>query len=179
MTTAEAQAGERLETLMAAVAGGDRQAFRRLYDRTAGRSYALAMRLLRSRDLAEEVVQEAYIRVWARAAQYDAARGDALAWLAGLVRNLAIDRLRRQGRPDAPLDELPEIAAPFTGDPADRQDVRRCLASLEEAPRRALMLTYYDGLTHGELARAMGAPLGTVKAWVRRGLLRMRRCMDA
>ena len=170
-----------LGDLLARVATGDRTAFRRLYDQAGGRVFAIALGILRRADAAEDVAQETFLRIWQRAGQYDPARGAALAWIGTIARNLALDRVSRQGPGDLPLpepDEPGEPQVPADHGADDRRDLARCLETLSPDHRRAVLLAVHHGFTHDELARHLGVPLGTAKAWVRRGLLRLKGCLD-
>jgi RNA polymerase sigma-70 factor (ECF subfamily) len=172
-----------LDELVAATARGDREAFGRLYEASAGQMFGAAMRLLRSRDLAEEATQEAYLAVWRKAGQYRPERGSAIGWMVGIVRNAAIDRLRK-GQPasEVPLDpEMPEaeeeVEKRFLPGLAGNR-LRDCLGHLRDQPRRAILLAYYYGFSHAELAKRLDAPTGTVKSWIRRGLGELRECLE-
>jgi RNA polymerase sigma-70 factor (ECF subfamily) len=162
--------------LLARVAAGDRAAFRPLYDLTAPRLYAIALRLLRRSDLAEEAVQECYLRVWRHAARFDPARGAPLAWMATIQRRVALDRLPPQ-RALAPLEEAERLAATVT--PPSEPRLGGCLGGLPIEQREAVLLTYVEGLTHQELAGRLAIPLGTAKSRVRRGLIALRACLEA
>lgn len=170
--------------LLSAVAHGDRRAFGELYELLAPQLLGVAMRILRRRDLAEDALQEAFVKVWTQAARYDPARGAAIAWLVVMVRRCAIDRLRRSPPVGPGLDELSpdEVSQRLSVDPAASfefsEDIRRCLDQLSDEHRKALLLTYTLGLTHEELARRLGVPLGTAKSWVRRAGLRMKSCLE-
>lgn len=173
------------EALLQACASGDRTALHSLYRGTAAQLFGLALRLLRRRDLAEEIVQDSFLLVWRNAHAFDPRRGAAMAWLARIVRNRCIDVLRQRGR-EAPLDDafIEDWEDPVSS-PADlaelSQDARRledCLDELREYPRKVLRLVYYEGLTYREAAVRMGVPLGTVKSWVRHSLVRLRGCME-
>ncbi len=174
-----------LQDLLAATARGDRSAFRRVYQLTASRLYPIALRLLSRRDAADEVLQEAFVLVWRKAAQYRADKGRPIAWMTTIVRNCAIDRLRseaREPRNPEPWDEAAEAKADPSVSrlpPPDHSDpgLRKCLEALQENQRQAILLAYYHGLTHEELSARMEVPLGTVKSWVRRGLLQLRECL--
>jgi len=181
------QAGSpELTELMAAVARGDRQGLARLYAATSAQLFGVALRIMKRRDRAEEVLQDAFVSIWQRARDYDAAKGSVMTWMASIVRNRAIDVLRRD-RPSVSLDDAPgqeSWAAPGP-DPfeatlasAEAKRVRGCLDTLDEKPRQAIMLAYYEGLTQEELAGRLAAPLGTIKSWVRRGLLRLKDCLE-
>lgn len=178
-----------LAALLGAVAGGDRAALGEVYDLTGARLFGVALRLLRRRDLAEEVLHDAFLRVWARAGSYSSDRGAALAWLTTLVRHVALDNLRRRRR-EVSLEDAPELAeaaeveagddGPFArvSTTSEGRALMGCLGELEREPRLCILLAYRDGYSHEELARLLGRPLGTVKSWVRRSLLRLRQCLE-
>ena len=158
-----------LNSLLSRIALQDRRALRDLYDATAGRLLAVADRLLRDRAAAEDVLQEVYVTVWTRAAQYPAVHSNPMAWLTSMVRNRAIDQLRRN-RPEVPLQWQDADGREHRHDVADD-------SGLDAEPRRDVMLAYYEGLTHADLALRLGRPLGTVKAWVRRSLMHLKDCL--
>jgi RNA polymerase sigma-70 factor (ECF subfamily) len=173
------------EALLQACASGDKTALHSLYKETAPQLFGLALRILRNRELAEEIVQDSFVLLWNNAHTFDPGRGSAMAWLARIVRNRCIDLLRQRGR-ETPLDEasIEDCEDPLAS-PADlaalSHDARRlqhCLGQLEENPRKILGLVYYEGMTYQEAAVHVGAPLGTVKSWVRRSLIRLRDCME-
>lgn len=183
----EAAESARIAALLAAIVTGDDRAFAELYDRTSPRIFGLMLHMLRRPELAQEAMQDCYVRVWRRAETYSAERGDPVAWLIGVARHRALDLLRARAlRTDGHEvgDEAlagiadgaigPELSA-MAGDDASR--LNGCLQRLRPELRRSLQLAYYQGLSHSELARAMSAPLGTVKAWVRRGLRQLRSCL--
>lgn len=175
--------GESLDSLLSSCGGGDRTAFRQLYDRQAARLYGQALRLTRQPQLAADAVHDTFLQVWQRSSRFDPARGQAEAWLSSLLRYRAIDILRRRGRenygaepvdePDTSPDPLDQLVSTAEG-----TALRRCLDQLEEAQRRVVLLAFVDGLSHSELAARLQAPLGTVKSWVRRALLGLRRCLE-
>lgn len=171
--------------MLDAIAKGDRQAFARLYEATRGRLYAIALKLLKRGDWAEEVLQECYVSVWTRAREYSAAKGHPLAWLTGIVRNRCIDWLRR---PDIEVPDIDDAIIDNTQDesPEPSQQLeskraahllQRCMDRLEAKERQTLALAYYHGLTHSELASHLHEPLGTVKSRVRRALMSLSECM--
>jgi RNA polymerase sigma-70 factor (ECF subfamily) len=173
------------EALLQACARGDRRALHSLYKATAPQLFGLALRMLRRRELAEEIVQDSFVLAWRSAHTFDPGRGSAMAWLARIVRNRCIDVLRQRGR-ETPLDDasIEDREDPQSG-PADlavlSSDARRlqeCLAELDESSRKVLGLVYHEGMTYQEAAVRVGAPLGTVKGWVRRSLVRLRNCME-
>jgi RNA polymerase sigma-70 factor (ECF subfamily) len=174
-----------LDVLLRKTARGDRAAFARLYELSSAKLFGVALRILRQRDMAEDVLQEAFIAIWQRAADFDPAKGSAMTWLNTVVRHRAIDAVRRLGhRADRPGDFEAELGRLEAGAAAsaDRQAGLRalmaCLAELEAAPRRAVLLAYLYGFTHEELAQRLAVPLGTIKSWTRRSLERLKRCLD-
>jgi RNA polymerase sigma-70 factor (ECF subfamily) len=156
------------------LAEGDASALAELYDRHAGLAFGLALRILRERTEAEDVVQEAFVQVWRQAGRYDPGRGSPEAWLCAIVRTRAIDRLRRRlSRREQP--EIPEpTAATTTPAPEGVLAVRKALQILSADQRRALELAYYEGLTQSEIARRLDEPLGTIKTRIRTAMLRLR-----
>jgi RNA polymerase sigma-70 factor (ECF subfamily) len=173
------------EAMLQACAWGDRAALHSLYTGTAPQLFGLALSIVRSRELAEDIMQDSFVLVWRHAHSFDPSRGSAMAWLAAIVRNRCIDHLRQRGR-EAPLDhEFMQSREDPASSPADlaalSSDARRlweCLDELDESPRKILLLVYYKGMTYNEVAGYVGAPLGTVKSWVRRSLIRLKGCME-
>ena len=173
-----------LQELLRKTAGGDADAFAQLYKRTAGKLFAVAIRIAGRGEIAEDALQECYVTVWQRAVDYDPQRGAAMSWLITILRNCIIDRLRRRGvRPEGHAvseEALRRLAAPDSSEQgAEMRALRACLDELEEQPRRAVMLAYLYGLTREELAAQLAVPLGTVKSWIRRSLGRLKRCLDS
>lgn len=177
--------GRRLAGMLSAVARGDGAAMADLYDRTSPKLFGICLRLLGSRTEAEEALQETYVTVWGKAGTFDAAKASAITWLSIVARNKAIDRLRRR-RPDATagLDAAADI--PDTGASAfdlleDAQEGERlsdCLDSLDARAGQAIRSAFLDGASYSDLAEREGVPLGTMKSWIRRGLLRLRGCLE-
>ncbi len=178
------QASETVEQLLRGCATGDREAFRRLYERRSGKLYGLALRIVRQPTLAADAMQDAFVQVWRDAGRFDPARGGADTWLASLVRYRALDIARRRGRdvlgyePDDAPDDAPGALDQLIGS-AEADALRRCLDTLDEERRRLLVLAFTDGLSHGELAKKLGTPLGTVKSWLRRSLAALRECLGS
>jgi RNA polymerase sigma-70 factor (ECF subfamily) len=173
-----------LAVLMRSVAQGDRAAFRSVYDRTSAKLYGICLRLLGSEAEAQDVLQEAYVTIWRRAVAFDESKAGAITWLSVIARNKAIDRLRQrrvQGEQlDAALD-VPDDAPLATVVIEQDEDARRlahCLDQLEERARAMIRAAFLDGATYPELSRREGVPLGTMKSWIRRGLLRLRGCLE-
>ena len=161
----------------------DVSAFEELYDRHSRLVYALVLRILQQATTAEEVVQDIFLQLWRNTAQYDGSRGPFVPWLLTIARNRALDQLRlkseRQRRREDQTDELPPVVATpdFEGllDEKRRATrVRELMNSLSPQQRRAIELAYFEGLSHSEIANALKEPLGTVKSWIRNGLLRLK-----
>jgi RNA polymerase sigma-70 factor, ECF subfamily len=166
----------------------DVSAFEQLYDRHSRAIYGLVLRILQQAGTAEEVVQDVFLQLWRNAGQYDSLRGPFLPWLFTLARNRALDTLRlrseRQRRREEQTDELPPVAlAPEYETVLDEkrraEKVRALMAALYPQQRRAIELAYFEGLSHTEIAAALSAPLGTVKSWIRNGLLRLKEGLQA
>lgn len=175
--TAVEQGDQFCDGMMLRVAGGDREALGELFTSEAGRLIAIARRILRRKELAEEAVQESFIAAWKNAVRFDPARGSARAWLTAIVRNRALNMLRDGQRMDPVGDDIAWYAegegmAEAAYQALDTSDgLKRCLGQLEEPRRRSILLAYVLGYTHGEIAAKLNAPVGTVKAWIRRGVI--------
>ena len=157
--------------LLALTARGDREAFARLYDRYAAPAYSLALRIVRDRELAADVVQDAFMAVWRQASSFDSRRGQPSTWILTLTHHKAVDTVRREQRRRADsLDDTPDRAD--TGAPVDeqawqgvaREQVRRAMARLPDPQREVLELAYFAGYTQSELAERLALPIGTVKS---------------
>lgn len=169
-----------------AVAAGDRLALRDIYLKTSAKLFGVCLRILSDREEAQDVLQDVYLTVWNKADRFDPARASPITWLAAIARNRAIDRRRAIGPRafDRPVDEAMEIA----GDGPDAlaamergDDTRRlhdCLAALDARARGAIMAAFYGGRTYEDLAAEENVPLGTMKSLIRRGLIRLKGCLD-
>jgi RNA polymerase sigma-70 factor, ECF subfamily len=149
--------------LLDAVASGDRKAFRTLYDKSAPVLFAICARLIRDRDLAQDMLQEAMTRIWRKAHLFDAFKGNAMAWMAVVTRNCALSQIAAAPPLSSSLDEagvLAAVEARPSGDPEIAVDVRQCLKKLNERYRKCVTLIYLHGLSYEELATQMGAPPG-------------------
>jgi RNA polymerase sigma-70 factor (ECF subfamily) len=172
-----------LEDLLARSAQGDRAAFRRLYQASAAKLHGVALRILRRGDWAEEILQECYVSIWTRAGDYRPGLAAPMTWMTSIVRNRCLDWLRRPA-PEVGSELLDEVESDTPGPVAelerakDARALARCLGSLDARQRQAIALAFYDGLSHAELASHLRQPLGTVKTWVRRGLARLRSCLE-
>ncbi len=177
--------GHRLADTLTAVAGGDRAAMADLYQRTSAKLFGICLRLLGSAAEAEEVLQETYVTVWRKAAMFDSAKASAITWLAVLARNKAIDRLRmRRPPPNAGLEEAAEVVDPVASaldvleDAQEKHRLNGCLDELDPRTGQMIRAAFLDGATYPDLAAREGVPLGTMKSWIRRGLLRLRGCLE-
>lgn len=148
--------------------------------------YAVALRLLRRPELAQDAVHDAFVQIWERAASFDSARGSARGWLIAIVRYRSLDMLRRLGRRQDDLDVDEIVLADPDADPSERLGLsedaarlRRCLDGLSLQARQCILLAHVRGYTHDELAVRLERPVGTVKSWIRRGLAMLRICLDS
>jgi len=175
-----------LTDLMRRIASSDEAAFRALYRQTSAKLYGIVFRILPQKDAAAEALQEAYVRIWERAADFDAARGSPLAWMATIARNRALDEVRRV-RP-ASLEDVPESFEPVAEPidplgPRDRSErltaLIACLERLDDDKRAILMLAYYHGASREALAKRFGRPVPTIKTWLHRSLAQLRDCLSS
>ncbi len=166
----------------------DVSAFEQLYDRHCRTVYGLLLRILQQAGTAEEVAQDVFLQLWRNAGQYDESRGPFVPWLLTLARNRALDTLRlkseRQRRREDQTEELPPVfAAPEYEKQLDEkrraEKVRALMGSLTPQQKKAIELAYFEGLSHSEIAAALKEPLGTVKSWIRNGLLRLKEGLQA
>ena len=181
----------RLAELIARVALADQRAFGELYRLTSSHLFAVALRIVRERGIAEELLQEAYVNVWHHAGSYAAERALPSTWLTAIVRNRCLDHVRKRDLDTVSMtrdgdDDAPELALP-DGAPgpaemllagADAHAIRDCVDRLEGGSRQAIALAFFQGLSHSELAQHLAQPLGTVKSWIRRGLERLKGCLE-
>jgi RNA polymerase sigma-70 factor (ECF subfamily) len=187
--------GDDLAALLAACATGDRDALRRLYELEAAFLLGVALRIVRRRAAAEDVLHDAFVRIWTRAGSFDPARGDARAWMATIVRRRAVDFARDEehrgealfGDPDGDAGRGGAGPPPGGGDAPDPREalarlrpdgaLAACLAQLSAGMQASLLLAYLEGLSHRRIAARLDVPTGTARAWVRRGLLALRACL--
>lgn len=174
-----------LNRLLQHTGRNDQQAFAELYKRTSPKLFGVCLRMLRDRGEAEEVLQETYAAVWRCAASFDATRASAITWLVTLSRNKAIDRLRQHR--DELLDDPQklEVAADERATPAadaessqEYRRLQRCLDELEPQQQSSVREAFFSGATYNELATRCKVPIGTMKSWIRRSLLQLRKCLD-
>jgi RNA polymerase sigma-70 factor (ECF subfamily) len=175
-----------LAAALARVAAGDRAALQLVYRDTSAKLFGVCLRILHDRSEAEDVLQEVYVTVWRKAAAFDPGRASPVTWLVAIARNRAIDRLRASAvnRRMEPIE-----AAEAVGDPTplahervvevqERQRLAACLETLEPRHAAAIRAAFLDGSTYEELSARMSVPLGTMKSWIRRGLLKLRACLE-
>ncbi|HBS26721.1 MAG TPA: RNA polymerase subunit sigma-24 [Gammaproteobacteria bacterium] len=173
--------------LLGLCAQGDEQAFSRLYTMTSPKLFSLCLRLMKSKAAAEEVLQEGFVKIWTKSGTFDRSKASALTWMTTVVRNRALDVLRsKKSRPvevdmeyegmDFASEDLTPLATVGMGWSAER--ISKCMEELQETQRKSILMAYYYGYTHEEISRKLEAPLGTVKAWVRRGIDRLRKCLQ-
>ncbi len=179
-----------LKHLVQAVAAGDKSAFRMLFDRMGPKLFGICMRICRDKAIAEDAVQDAFVEIWRKAADFDTTKGVSAAWMTVIARNKAIDQIRRRGRSivlasggdgdEDGMDLIAAIADPTqpTDGGADGMALSQCLGRLEEQQRDLVVLAYCEGLSREELSERYDAPVNTVKTWLRRGLASLKACLE-
>lgn len=171
-------------SLLYDVVEGDRRAFAMLYEAAAPKLYGVCLRICRSKELAEDALQDAFVHIWRQAERYDEERGTAMAWMSAIARNRAIDVLRRRGRDgrgsDAGVQALDTMADPraVADGGVDVIALARCMDRLDARGQELVLLAYFEGWTREELAERMGSPVGSVKTWLRRGLATLKSCLE-
>lgn len=174
-------------SLLQRCAAGDSGALRELYDSCSPQLFAVLLRMLSRADLAEDALQEAFIQIWHNAGSYSPGKGQPMTWMCGIARYRALDSLRRV-RADRYVDDADETIATLAApepDPSelmsatvDGRILRECLERLTDGQKKSIQLAYFKGYSHDEVSASLGAPLGTVKSWVRRGLQALKACVD-
>lgn len=174
-----------LEKLLSGVAKGDEASFAELYQATSSKLFAVALRILRNREVAEEVVQEAYFRVWEKAKDFNPEIASPITWMAAIVRNRSLDEVRRRvARPFADASELDDIESedehPLNAIERGEDVVRllKCLEGLEPEKKQIVRLAYLDGLSREALAKRFNRPEGTIKTWLHRSLAQLKGCLE-
>lgn len=174
------------EAAVLACARGERYALRSLYEREARWLLGVALRIVRDRGRAEDVLHDAFLQVWQHAASFDPALGSARGWLYTIVRHRALKEVRAPGRLQpldpaelATLSDARQAAAPVdeTERSLDADSLERCLQRLDEARRACVLYAFVDGYTHEQIAQRLNTPLGTVKSWIRRSLASLKECL--
>jgi RNA polymerase sigma-70 factor (ECF subfamily) len=169
--------------LIVRVAAEDRMAFDRLYAETSGRLFAVALRVTKDRAEAEDILQEAFVRIWKRAETFKQGQSSGMSWLVTIARNLAIDKIRARKAPVAPIEQAESIPTldPTPEDAALQSDMRAqidaCLDELDDRKADAVRAAYVEGWSYAELAEHFGTPLNTIRTWLRRSLIQLRSCL--
>jgi RNA polymerase sigma factor (sigma-70 family) len=171
---------------MTRIAAGDRDALRHLYEATSSKLFGVCLRILSDREEAEDVLQDVYVTIWRRADRFDPRKASVTTWASTIARNRAIDRLRARG-PAAYAEPVDELEIPDGGESAEarlvasgeRARLEKCLGELDSRTAQVIRTAFFEGVTYDTLARRMETPLGTVKSWIRRGLARLRGCLEA
>ncbi len=178
---------DELSELLSRCALKDQRAFSKLYRASSAKLFAVAVRITRRRDWAEEVLQESYVNIWHHAAGYDATKSSPMTWMTAVVRNRSLDWLRRPRNVESDTDQEALIAGIADDNPGPEQLFARsaeaarlvqCLGDLTSDQRRSITLAFFYGMSHSELAHRLGKPLGTVKTWIRRGLEKLKACLS-
>jgi RNA polymerase sigma-70 factor (ECF subfamily) len=176
-----------LREAMARLAAGDQAALEVIYRMTRVKLFGICLRILGDRKEAEDALQDVYVNLWQRADRYDPARASPISWLATFARNRAIDRLRtgkvRGGavgiEEAAPLPDESPLADALLVDAEQAAQIHKCIAGLDARTQAHIRAAFFDGKTYAQLADSAGVPLGTMKSWIRRGLQRLRTCLEA
>jgi len=179
---------EDLGHLLGRTALRDQVAFERLYALTSPKLYGLALHMLKRKEWAEEVLQEAFVKIWYNAAQYHHARGSVMGWMVGIVRYRALDMLRSlktrgeyEQQHYESLDGILEKMADHSDSSEQYEkgdvDLQGCLETLQGNQKQSVMMAFYEGYTHSELAKKLKVPLGTMKSWIRRSLDKLKDCL--
>jgi len=181
-----AKRNEQLQSLLAACTLNDKRAFAQLYEMTSGKLYGVVLRILDREEWAQDCLQEAYVKIWNNASSYRPHLAAPMTWMSSIVRNQALDLLRRRRRevlqpePEKLLEDSAGDAIPLDNlqQTEEGKRLRNCLDQLKSQQRQVIALAYLKGLTHDELASQTGTPLGTIKTWIRRGLAQLKGCLE-
>lgn len=174
---------DELLPLLSACAQGNKQAFAQLYSATSPKLFAISLKMLSNRAHAEEALQDAFVKIWHNASEYQVTKGTVISWMISIVRYRSLDSLRyHKVRKEQSLDEdntsFESVAdTTITVDYEDKSKLVDCMEQLDDQQKQAIHLAYYKGLTHSELVDHIDTPLGTVKSWIRRGLQQLQRCL--
>lgn len=175
-----------LQQLLSAVAAQDQAALKQLYDSTAPQLYGTLLRILKRDSVAEEALQEVFVRIWSKAAEYREERGQPLAWMTSIARYYAFDLLRKQKSREDKEISWKEDVAPHTNDFGSNMPehsehgevLGMCLEQLDATSRQCIVNAYFGGYSQQELSEHLSKPIGTIKSWIRRGLLSLKECMN-
>ncbi len=175
---------EELEICLQGCAQEQHRSLQKLYSLTSANLFAVSLRILKDREQAEDCLQNAYIKIWKHAGGYDVQKAKPMTWMNTIVRNQALDMLRRKRVQEVSDESLQYIADDGPGQEyqlilsRSSDNIHRCLRGLPEQQRCCIELAYFDGLTHQEMSDQLQYPLGSVKTWVRRGLARLKECLS-
>jgi len=178
---------EQLASLLSRCALQDQEAFSALYTASSSKLFGVAVRITRRRDWAEEVLQESFVKIWHHAGSYDSSKSAPMTWMTAIVRNRSLDWLRRpqevrtSEEQEALLSAIPDDGPgpeELVSLAVEAGKLHECMEGLSDDQKRSITLAFFQGLSHGELAEKMGKPLGTVKTWIRRGLERLKGCLN-
>lgn len=167
-----------------ATAQGNKDAFGQLYQATSGKLFSVSLHLLRRNDWAEDVLQDAFVRIWHNAADYHADKGSVMSWMISITRYRALDILKSRRVKAEHLDITDELVADIQpgevmGLVREKVKLDDCMQGLTDEHRQSIQLAYFNGLSHQEITEHTGSPLGSVKSWIRRGLTQLKRCLEA
>lgn len=187
MDDASSEARAALKAAMIRLANGDRSALEEIYRATQVKLFGICYRILGDRKEAEDALQDVYVNLWQRADRFDPERASPISWLATFARNRAVDRLRtgkvRAGAVDideaAPIADAAPLADSLMIDAERNARVHACLETLEANQRDNIREAFFGGKTYAELAETQDVPLGTMKSWIRRGLAKLKTCLEA
>lgn len=178
-------AREQLINLLKLSAEGDKGAFESLYNLTSAKLFGVCLRILKERQTAEDVLQDVYVKIWRSAERYDKTKASPITWLATIARNTSIDKKRSTGKwnmvPDEVLEQKPSDEVGALDEMLTREgsmEIMKCLDTLEQRQSHVIRTAFFEGLSYNEIAQNMDAPLGTIKSWVRRGLIKLRGCLS-
>lgn len=172
---------ETLFPLLCKTANGSKPAFAELYQITSAQLYAVALKMLKKPELADEATQDAFVKIWHNAGQYQRAKGTVLTWMVSIVRYRALDLMRyHKVRHEVDLDPetIPEAQDAPQPLSSEHRKLEECMDELQQPQRQAIHLAYLNGLSHQEVVEHLAKPLGTIKSWIRRGLQSLKRCLS-
>jgi len=177
---------DNLNELLEMVANGDESAFSAVYKQVSARLLGIQLRILKDRELAEDALQETFVKVWSNAAQFDSVKANATVWLNSMARNQALDHLRRIRTrasvsvvlPELNPDNLAADNRNMQDQLADEQRLSLCLDRIDQESQQCIVGLYCEGFTQDELSKTLERPLGTIKSWIRRGLVSLKECLD-
>lgn len=174
---------QQLLELLRATALGDRKAFEQLYQATSAKLFAVSLQLMRRRDWAEDVLQDAFIKIWHNAGDYHTEKGTVMTWMISITRYRALDLLKSRHMKAEHIElDSDWMEALHTGEFAeptsDKARLEYCMEGLETDHRQSIYLAFVNGLSHHEITQYINAPLGSIKSWIRRGLVKLKRCLE-